>query len=396
MSPSNLPATASHAIRPSTMRDANCELVLRTLERQGPSTRAELARHTSLTPQALGLMMGDLIRDCMVRVLDSEKIGRGRPAAVYAVDPAAGYWLGVSVQWRGVLLAVADATGAIVARGRIDHLGPSMSEILERVAERSHELLESVPGAANRLLAVGLSVQGRVDPSGGVAIESDCWPDRDVSPGVAFEQMTGWTTSIDSAARATARAEVERTHSERGLVAVLYISHDPVLVLVQDGVLLEGVRGRGGSMAHLPVPGGRVRCECGRRGCMTTVASGTAVVSRYRKESGRRVDRAPQVIDAARDGDPAAKAALADYRDITAQMTAMLLQFAQPRALIVSGLVGSASSRGAARLVDAIRQNLAGTALAEHLDIAISPYELDAHVWGALLLARRACGLRRI
>lgn len=381
-------------MRPSTMREANCDLVLRTLERHGPNTRAELARHTSLTPQALGSIMSDLTRDRMVRVLESESGGRGRPSAVYAVDPSAGYWLGISVQWRSVLLAVADATGSIMARGRINHLGPSMSAILERAAERSHELLDSVPGAADRLRAVGLSVQGMVDPSAGVAIESECWPDRDVSPGVAFEQLTGWTTSIDSAARATARAEVERSHSEQGLVAVLYISHDPVLVLVQDGVLLEGARGLGGSMAHLPVPGASARCECGRRGCMTTVASGSAVVRRYRKESGRRVERAPQVIDAARAGDPVAKAALADYRDITAQMTATLLQYAQPRALIVSGLVGGASSRGAGRLVDTIREHLAGTTLAQHLDIAISPYELDAHVWGALLLARRACGLR--
>ena len=380
-------------MRPSSIRDANCDLVLRLLEQRGPQTRSELARESSLTPQALGSILGMLVDEDLVRTRDPEVTGPGRPSASYELNPAAGYWLGISVQWRSVLLALADASGNIRRHGWLAHEGTSAKEILAAAADEARSLVESIEGAADRLCAVGLSVLGRVDRTAGTVVDTIAWPELDVPVATLFEDLTGWPTRIDSAARATARAEVASEGERPGLVAVLYFSHDPYLILVDEGQVIEGRHGMAGELAHLPVPGGTTRCGCGRIGCMATMSSASTLVERYRRESGRAARAAPDVIDAAREGSEEAKAALDEFSLMTARAATMLLGYLDPTALVISGLVGGPESRGAQRLRDQLRAELDGTTQAD-LDVVISPLGRDAHVWGALTLARHERGLR--
>lgn len=374
------------------MRDANCDLVLDVLERGGVQTRAELAQVTSLTPQALGSILGELVEEGLVVALEPSVNGRGRPSAAYRVDADAGFWIGASVQWRGVLLALADAAGEIRARASFRHDGSSMGSLLAEVADKAKELVASVEPAAERLCAAGLSVQGLVDPVTGLVVNSAAWPDRDVDARSVFHGLTGWPTRFDSAAQATARAEARRVAEIRGVVAVLYFSHDPYLVLVHRGEVLAGRHGTGGELAHLPIPGATGQCVCGRVGCVATVVSASSLVDRYVRESGRAARAAPDVIEAARIGDDDAKAALDEFGHVAAQMTALLVPYIDPSILIVSGLVGGPDSRGAQHLADQIRAGLRG----DHadLDVVISPLGRDAHTWGALTLARQERGLR--
>ena len=373
-------------LRSSSIRDANIELVLNLLERSGPQTRQELARHSSLTPQALGSILGGLVDDGVVRSRETKPAGPGRPSAVYEIEPAAGYWLGISVQWRSVLLALADASGNIRRHGWLAHEGGTADDVLAAAVSEARSVVGSVDGAAERL-----SVLGRVDRSAQRVTHTIAWSDADVPAAAIVAEATGWPTRLDSAPRATARAEVDGDPA--GLVAVLYFSHDPYLILVDDGHVLEGRHGMSGELAHLPVPGTDRRCECGRVGCMATVVSASTLVERFRRESGQHVRAAPEVIDAAREGSEHAKAALDEFSQTTARTAATLLGYLDPQRLVITGLVGGPESRGAQRLLDQVRRELAGTPQAD-LDITISRLGRDAHVWGALALARAERGMR--
>lgn len=385
------PPELGSALRPSTIRDANCELVVKVLEQVGPSTRATLATATSLTPQALGSIMNDLIKVGLVRISDSEIAGRGRPSAVYQIEPTSGYWLGISIQWRSILLALRDASGSIVARDRVEHDGSSMKQVLKAAVRSGRRLVASAPHGLQNLRFVGLSVQGHVDPSASLAVTADAWPEENMDPAAHVFKATGWPTILESSARSTALAEISRHPS--GLVAVLYFSHDPSLVLIHEGRIVDGGRGLGGSFAHLRVPGVRTRCECGQVGCMTTVASGSALVRQYVGLSNRPASRAPDVVKAAQEGDPDAKAALASFGKITAKMAAQVLAFVDPSVIVISGYVGGPTSRGATNFAASLRAHLAESAQFDHVHIELSPFGENAHVHGALALARSASGL---
>lgn len=73
--------------------------------------------------------------------------------------------------------------------------------------------------------------------------------------------------------------------------------------LVLDGGLLRGGRGIAGEIGHIPVDPAGERCVCGQRGCLETVASGSAIARRWPTEHPLP---ARDLFDRAAAGDPRA------------------------------------------------------------------------------------------
>jgi len=69
---------------------------------------------------------------------------------------------------------------------------------------------------------------------------------------------------------------------------------------VLDGRLLRGGHGVAGEIGHIPVDPAGVRCACGQRGCLETLASGSAIARMWPK-GGRLPAR--ELFDAADAGD---------------------------------------------------------------------------------------------
>lgn len=85
--------------------------------------------------------------------------------------------------------------------------------------------------------------------------------------------------TLQSAAVAAAVAE----HAELpGVDDVLYVSGDTgvTAAVVAGGVPLRGAHGLAATFGHLPVLQDGVRCECGQRGCLATVAAADVVLER--------------------------------------------------------------------------------------------------------------------
>jgi N-acylmannosamine kinase len=76
--------------------------------------------------------------------------------------------------------------------------------------------------------------------------------------------------------------------------------------LILEGRLQLGRTGLAGHVGHVSVPGAMTLCGCGRKGCLETVASGTAIARRFRDGSGRDV-ATPEVFVAASEGDTLAE-----------------------------------------------------------------------------------------
>ena len=67
-------------MRATGVRGANKELVLAELHDGASFTRSELANRTSLTPQALGPILAELVEEGLVEVTTAARSGPGRPA----------------------------------------------------------------------------------------------------------------------------------------------------------------------------------------------------------------------------------------------------------------------------------------------------------------------------
>ncbi len=62
--------------------------------------------------------------------------------------------------------------------------------------------------------------------------------------------------------------------------------------VISHGILMRGVQGAGGELGHMTIHATGPRCGCGNRGCLESLASGTAITRRAREVAAERPDSA--------------------------------------------------------------------------------------------------------
>ena len=287
-----------------SLREANRAALVAELRGAGPASRASLARRTGLAKQTVSTIVASLLADGVVRESgrgEPERSG-GRPGTLveYAADRAvvAGVELGVG----RTRLALADALGtAVDERGatgvtRRDRRSPAavLDEVVAALAEAAED-----HGGVHRLLALGVSVTGLVQPSTGACV---------LAPNLGWREVPVAELLTDRLrARGVEVPVVVRNAAQASLIAEhrvgAAVGQDDVVLLFEDegvgaavieaGRLLDGADGTAGELGHCAWPGAGDRCGCGRRGCVETVASGPALRRAVEQATGRRVRTRP-------------------------------------------------------------------------------------------------------
>src|SRR5688572_10414296 len=96
-------------------RQASTRLVIERVLRDGPISRAEIARSTGLSKQTISDVMRELEGDGWVREEGQVQGAVGRSAITYAIRPEAAFVLGIDLGGTKLHLALADLHGRIAA-----------------------------------------------------------------------------------------------------------------------------------------------------------------------------------------------------------------------------------------------------------------------------------------
>ncbi|WP_370349660.1 ROK family protein [Catenulispora sp. EB89] len=266
--------------RQASIRNANLALVYRLiLDAPAPLSRAALAAATGVT-RATASALADALLEAglIVEVSPPPATGAGRPAAglVPSADGPAGLGLEINVDY--LAACVVDLTGAVHATviRHGDQRGRAVAEVLADLAGAAGEA-----AAQARLTVAGaaLAVPGLVEaPHGRIRRAPNLvWQDVEIGaalgralPDLPFEPVIGNEADFAALAEAHGAPDV----GGLPLTDFLYVSGE---IGVGAGVILDrelfrGARGWAGEIGHVTVVPDGVRCRCGARGCLETVA----------------------------------------------------------------------------------------------------------------------------
>src|SRR3954469_8614449 len=98
------------------LRAFNERRVVDLIAAEGPISRAQIARASGLSKPTVSLALARLEEQGVVRAVGRTSGGRGAPALLYGLEPAAGYALAFDVGRRWIRAALVDITGAERAR----------------------------------------------------------------------------------------------------------------------------------------------------------------------------------------------------------------------------------------------------------------------------------------
>jgi glucokinase len=283
-------------------------------------------------------------------------------------------------------VAVDDARGSRrpVHRVRIAS-GFGSDEVLGNAVEAVRRL-SSLTGVPPRQLAsVGVGIPGVVDPATGRVGHAVNLGLVDVPFGDELADRLGTAVCVENDVNAAALG-AWHAMSLQGSVAYLNLGTGLAAGLVLDGQLRRGAHGAAGEIGHVPVDPSGVPCACGQRGCLETVASGSAA-ARLWPTSAAHPARA--LLDAADAGDPEALLARAVLSDGVAQAVRLLALAVDVQTIVVGGGMSALGDD----LLGPVRESLAAQAAASSfiasLDLAsrlvLLPAGLPAAAVGAAL-----------
>ena len=265
----------------AVLKRINAVRLLHRLWHGKTGSRVQLSRDTGLDAKTITNLINPLIAADLVRETQTKASGRGRPAHVLGLNPDARYSIGLDIGARQVTGILLNFAGNVTAsRQHTFRTPPDRAGVLAATGKIATALIATLPPAKReRLEGIGVGVPGFIDRRSGVVIAASNLADfREVPLLALLEKQLRQPVFLEEASRAMALAEIwfGAGGSYPDFIC-LDLGYGIGMGIVQDGLLYYGAHGFTGEIGHTVVEPGGVRCECGKNGCLETVASGKAL-----------------------------------------------------------------------------------------------------------------------
>jgi len=164
--------------------------------------------------------------------------------------------------------------------------------------------------------------------------------------------------------------------------------------VVLEGRLRRGAHGAAGEIGHVPVDPEGLPCSCGQRGCLETIASGSALASAWPSED---VPAAQALFAAAAAGNARAVAVRARFAAGVAAAVRVMCLGVDPDVVMLGGGVAHVGEPLREAVADVLRDQARDSAFLASLDLAgrlrIVPADHPVAAIGAALLGDQAVSL---
>jgi predicted NBD/HSP70 family sugar kinase len=349
---------------PGDARRHNRALVLRTMFRDGPLSRADLARATHLTRVTTSDLVADLLAEGLVEELGTrEGTGRvGKPATLLGVVPDARLTIALDTsddeRFRA---AIVNLSGKVLDRRAAERDGRSGAAAVAL----ARDLCTDLASAAERpLLGVGVGSPGLVDPRGTVLEAPNlAWHGLDLA--AALSGGLGVPVHVANDANAAVLGELGLGGVADRSLFLVKVGHGVGAGLVLDGHLVVGDRFAAGEIGHVVVDPDGEACACGRTGCLETAIA------------------APRLRRRVRTGDPVGERTMAGRR--LGEALAPVISTLNLREVVLSGPLDVLDETFRAAALDAVRARTM-PAVGDAVDLRFSSLGEDDVLLGAAML----------
>lgn len=299
VSPVGKPLRPSGKLLQEDARRHHRALLLQRLFRDGPASRADLARTTALTRVTVSDLVGDMVAEGLVEELGAPAESRvGKPPTLVGVASDSSHIVVLDLSPDDRMLgAVVNLAGQVVTRTE----RPLRGRHGEAATALVHELAGDLIGQATKpLLGIGVGSPGVVDALGVVLDAPNLgWHGTPLAD--SLRDRTGLPVFVANDANTAALGEHTFGEAEGGGLMVLRIGTGVGAGLILEGSLLHGHRAAAGEIGHVVVDPRGERCACGRNGCLETLLAepylrrrlaAASSPRRLLSETGRRVGAA--------------------------------------------------------------------------------------------------------
>lgn len=323
-------------------RQITSRTVLRTIIESAPISRAELARVTGLSKQAMSEIVRDLEVDGWVRETGRTQGAVGRSAVNYELDPQKAFLYGVDIGGTKVHASIADLSGVVIqevlettdTRGGT-HLVDQLVSLRDRLVAEA--------GIEPQLLRMGaVGIPGAVDPK---TRRISMMPNIAGMAGFDFEavltECLGFPVMLENDVNVAAKGE-QSLGQGRDVDNFVFVAMGTGIGMgiVSERRLIRGARGAAGEISTLPVGGDPFNSAAFGSGVLEASVGSAAIRLRYAGNGGADGVTVREIFE---QQDDVAKTVIDEVARTVAVAIAAISAVLDPERVIFGGSVGSRS-----------------------------------------------------
>ncbi len=373
--------------------------ILKYFVANGNSTIQELAKDTSLSVPTVSKAVAELQDLGYVDEFGKQETGEGRRPNLYGLNAASGYFVGVEVKQRFVNMGLVNFRGDLIELDdnvpcRVDNTMESVDELCRLVSE----FIDKSEADREKILNVMFCISGRVNTESGYSHTLYNFSEQPLT--ALLSERIGYPVQVDNDTRAFAYGEYMKgvVDGERHVLFV-NMSWGLGLGILLDGELYKGKSGFAGELGHTHMFDNGILCHCGKKGCLETEASGSAVqrIVRQRIEAGETswltqcggdIYSLENILDAVAHEDPLCIDVVEHVGLTLGESVANLINLFNPDLVVIGGIL----SRAGDFLLQSVSASVRRYSLSmvnKDTRLALSKLHERGGVIGACLLARK-------
>jgi len=366
----------------------------------GDDTLADLGKELNFSVPTVTKMVGELIEDGIVMDFGKMETPGGRRPNIYGLNQSSGYFIGVDISQKRVHIGLINFKGDLIDEQMdISFEEAHPHERFERLCEIIEDFMSHTVVPKDKILSIGINISGRVNPQTGHSYSFFYFDERPLTE--MFEEKLGIDVSIDNDSRAMAYGEYikGRVQAEKNIIYV-NVGWGLGLGIIVNGQLYYGKSGFSGEFGHITAFENEILCHCGKKGCLETEASGSALYRKFleklhrgqsslltqQKENEDEITL-NDIIDVALQEDILAIELIEEVGNTLGKHVAGLINLFNPELVIIGGTLANAGDYLILPLRSAIKRyslNLVN----KDSSIKVSKLGDKAGLLGASLLAR--------
>lgn len=362
--------------------------ILSLVATSGECTIADLSKSLGISVPTVTKLVGELTEVGIVAERGKAETQGGRRPSVFGLADTGIFFAGAAIGREGISMVLCDLGNGIAD----STFAPIRLEDTDQCFEAVADALAEFLAHSNRIMGIGVSIPGRVNPESGVSHRWFADPERPLRR--RLEERLGLKVCLDNDTRAMCYAEYSATPAGAAQ-NMLYVNlgRGMAVGIVAGGQLYYGHSGFAGEFGHTPMFDNNVICSCGKRGCLETEVSAFAVENSMAAllESGVNSSLRPSyeltgtvriddIIDAARHDDTLSIELIEQVAEKAGKSIAVLLNIFNPELVVVGGSLARAGDHLMLPLLAATNKHSVGLV---YNDTRFRPAQLDTNA-GAL------------
>lgn len=256
--------------------------------KHGNATIPDLAKRLGLSIPTVSKLVDELTDTGLIKEGGKTETGSGRHPNTYGLNPESCYFVGVDIKNTSVSLGLMDFGGKVIEK-QLDVLFESVNSVdgLTKLCDIIERFISSRSVERTAIMAVNVNISGRVNPKMGYSYSRYNFEELPLSE--VLTKKLGVRVCIENDTRAMAYGEyLYGDCSTIDNLIFLNLSWGIGLGIIIGGRMYYGKSGFAGEIGHMVTYDNEILCQCGKKGCLETEASGRALVRKLtaRLEAG--------------------------------------------------------------------------------------------------------------